>query len=205
MSYYDGDHPYLVEERERYEEEQRRLEQEREERRAYERRCYEENERQLAEERERYNSRSYDDSDDWGSDASNYHSNDGRHYYSTKASAEENSIIWKYSIFVFDCLTLSFAWLFVCEIMSNFITNFVGVCLALTAVLILEFFSWNNKKTSHLIVRILIFCLIFNKPFFAISGFMKWFLVFPLVCSITFFLLGKDFKSITHHLKVKGL
>ena len=202
MSYYDGDHPYLVEERKRYEEEQRRLEQEREERRAYERRCYEENERQLAEARERYNNQRskrnnndyYDDSDSWSFNTNSYYDNGGGRYYSVKTSSEEDFVILKYIGFILGYLVLSGVWLLVCEFMSNSITNSAGVCLILAVVLFVEFFLWNNKKIGHLIIRILAFYLVLNKPFFAISGFMKWFLVFPLVCSITFFLLGKDFK-----------
>lgn len=191
MSYYDGDHPYLVEERERYEEEQRRLEQEREERRAYEQRCYEENERQWATFGEGNNGNSDDDySNYWTSNRSC-----GKYYYSDGTTLSQHSTFGDYVFFGVINVGLTFIWLFcACQFVYNDLTNGMAIILALIITLIVEDINIEQKNIIYLIIKILIFIIICNFAFFEMYGFMKWFLVFPLVCSITIYLLGKDFK-----------
>ena len=193
MSYYDGDHPYLAEERRYQEEQERRREQEREERRAYERRCYEENQRQLASERERWNnvSKGYDDegSVGWGRKNSNSYSGN---YCSSGSMSNHKTTFGDYVFYAVWNLILALIWIYAfCNYVYDNHSNPVLICLLLGVVSLFELISIKNKKTVHLFVKVAMFLIVCSGPFSQMHGFMKWFTIFPFACFIAFYLLNR--------------
>lgn len=199
MSYYDGDHPYLAEQRRLDEEEEQRKREQNEAWEQNQKRMREEWDRQLAEEKvSRNNNRrnnnysddswsysNYNDDDDSAGYSSNSYSGD-----SSTSSSSTTGVFGYIAIFVVRVIAV-FIWLFFCEVVLDLSSNYVAFWIVLIPALIIEYIFGKSSNYIHMAIEILGYLFIFSQYVQEKQGFIQLYSMLPLASYFAGFFINK--------------
>lgn len=196
MSYYDGDHPYLAEQRRLDEEEEQRKREQNEAWEQNQRRMSEEWDRQLAKDRaSRSNNRNNDYSEDNSCHCTNY-DGDSSGYSSTHnsgysvSSSNGTGIFGYIAIFIARVIAV-FIWLFFCEVVLDLPSNYVAFWIVLIPALIIEYKFGNSSNYIHMMIEILGYLFIFSQYVQYKQGFIQLYSMLPLASYFAGFFINK--------------